>query len=97
MADIEKLDQDEKDNDPIIEINEEANINYITVNKIRIGKVYFQQSLYMKLNLRILRQDKTSAMFLDTRRGGKKVTISTTTAFRPNLEDSKKYQTYGMN
>ena len=42
MADIEELDQDEKDNDPIIEINEEANINYITVNKIRIGKVYFQ-------------------------------------------------------
>ena len=51
----------------------------------------------MKLNLRILRYDKTSSMLLDTKRGGKKVTISTTTAFRPNLEDSKKYQTYGMN
>ena len=36
-------------------------------------------------------------MLLDTKRGGKKVTISTTTVFRPNLEDSKKYQTYGMN
>ena len=42
MADIKELDQDEKDNDPIIEINEEANVNYITVNKIRIGKVHFQ-------------------------------------------------------
>ena len=38
MADIEELDQDEEDNDPIVDINEEANVNSITVNKIPIGK-----------------------------------------------------------
>ena len=38
MADIEDLDQDEEDNDPIVDINKEANVNSITVNKIPIGK-----------------------------------------------------------
>ena len=38
MADLEELDQDEEDNDPIVEINEEANVNSMTVNKIPIEK-----------------------------------------------------------
>ena len=31
MAGIEELDQDEEDNNPIVDINEEANVNSITV------------------------------------------------------------------
>ena len=38
MADIEELDQDEEDNDPIVDINEEGNVNSIMVNKILIGE-----------------------------------------------------------
>ena len=38
MADIVKLDEDKEKNDPIVETNEEANVNSITVNKIPIGK-----------------------------------------------------------
>ena len=40
MADIEELDQDEEENDPIMDDNEEANVNSITVNKIPIGKAF---------------------------------------------------------
>ena len=39
MADTEELDQDEEDNNLIVDVNEEANINSIKVNKIPIGKV----------------------------------------------------------
>ena len=38
MTDIEELDQDKEDNDPIMEINEKANVNSITVIKIPIRK-----------------------------------------------------------
>ena len=38
MADMEKLNQNEEENDPIMVDNEEANINFIMVNKIPIGK-----------------------------------------------------------
>ena len=38
MADIEELNQNEEENDPIMDDNKEANVNSITVNKIPIGK-----------------------------------------------------------
>ena len=38
IADIVELDQDKEDDDTDAEINEEANINAIAVNKIPIGK-----------------------------------------------------------
>ena len=40
MANIEKLDQEEEENNLIMDDNEEANVNSITVNKIPIGKVF---------------------------------------------------------
>ena len=46
MADIEKLDQDEKDNNPIIEINEEANVNYITSTRFVLER-YISNSHYI--------------------------------------------------
>ena len=38
MADIIELDQDKEDDDIDVEINDKANVNAITVNKIPIGK-----------------------------------------------------------
>ena len=38
MADIEEIDQDEEENNLIVDVNEEANVNSIMVNKIPIGK-----------------------------------------------------------
>ena len=38
MAEIMELDQDKEDDDTDVEINDKANVNAITVNKIHIGK-----------------------------------------------------------
>ena len=100
MADIEELDQDEEDNDPIVEINEEANVNPITVNKIPIGKacspyeviqvqteagIFPIVIIYDTGSEVSLCNYETGPMVVDTKRGNKKVTISTINSIQAKL------------
>ena len=100
IADIEELDQDEEDNDPIVEINEEANVNPITVNKIPIGKacspyeviqvqteagIFPIVIIYDTGSEVSLCNYETGPMVVDTKRGDKKVTISTINSIQAKL------------
>ena len=100
MADIEELDQDQEDNNFIVEINEETNVNSLTVNKIPIGKVWFPYEviqvqteagifpiviIYDTGSEVSLCNYETGLLVVDTKRTDKKVTISTINSIQNKL------------
>ena len=100
MADIIELDQDKEDDDTDVEINDEANVNAITVNKIPIGKacspyeviqaqtedgIFPIVIIYDTGSEVSLCNYETGPIVVDTKRGDKKVTISTINSIQAKL------------
>ena len=100
IADIVELDQDKEDDDTDAEINEEANINAIAVNKIPIGKacspyeviqaqtedgIFPIVIIYDTGSEVSLCNYETGPIVVDTKRGDKKVTISTINSIQAKL------------
>ena len=100
IADIVELDQDKEDDDTDAEINDEANINAITVNKIPIGKAcspyeviqaqtedgIFPIVIIYDTGSEISLCDyETGPIIVYTKRGDKKVTISTINSIQAKL------------
>ena len=100
MADIEEIFQDEEDNNLIVDVNEEANVNSITVNKIPIGKacspyeviqvqveagIFPVVILYETGSKVLLCNYETGPLIVDTKRVDKKLTISTINSIQAKL------------
>ena len=100
MADIIELDQDKEDDDTDVEINDKANVNAITVNKIPIGKacspyeviqaqtedgIFPIVIIYDTGSEVSLCNYETGPIVVDTKRGDKKVTISTINSIQAKL------------
>ena len=100
MADIIELDQDKEDDNTDVEINDEANVNAITVNKIPIGKacspyeviqaqtedgIFPIVIIYDTGSEVSLCNYETGPIVVDTMRGDKKVTISTINSIQAKL------------
>ena len=100
MADIEELDQDEEDNNLIVDINEEANVTFIIVNKIPIRKacspyeviqvqaeagIFPVVIIYDTGSEVSLCNYETGPLIVDTKRGDKKVTIITINSIQAKL------------
>ena len=100
MAEIEEVDQDEDDNNLMVDVNEEANINSIMVNKIPIGKacspyeviqvqteagIFPVVIIYDTGSEVSLCNYETGPLIVNTKRGDKKVTISTINSIQAKL------------
>ena len=100
IAEIEELNQDDEENNPTTEYEEEVNVNPITVNRVPIGKacspyevmqvqteagIFPIVIIYDTGSEVSLCNYETGPMVVDTKKGNKKVIISTINSIQAKL------------